>query len=43
MKRTALLALVATALLLLALGGWTVDGLRWLAGGGRPRQAALAT
>ena len=37
MKRTLLVILIATGLILLALGGWTVDGLRWLASGGRAR------
>jgi len=41
MKQTALLTLFATALLLLALGGWLVDGLRWLGAGGRSRPVAL--
>jgi hypothetical protein len=40
MKRTALLTLFAAALVLLALGGWIVDGLRWLGAGGRARELA---
>jgi hypothetical protein len=35
MNRKLIFILVVTGLLVLALGGWTVDGLRWLAGGGR--------
>lgn len=41
MKRTALLTLFAAVLLLLALGGWIVDGMRWLGAGGRQRQLAV--
>lgn len=37
MKRNLFLFLLATGLLLLALGGWTVQGLRWALGGGRTR------
>jgi hypothetical protein len=39
MKRKLLFILIATGLILLALGGWTVDGLRWLAAGGPARTA----
>ena len=34
MKRNLLFILLATGLILLALAGWTVDGLRWVASGG---------
>jgi hypothetical protein len=37
MKRNVLFLLLVTGLLVLALGGWTVRGLRWAAAGGRPR------
>ena len=37
MKKRLLLLLLVTGLLLLALGGWTVQGVRWAAGGGRLR------
>jgi hypothetical protein len=37
MKRRLLFLLLVTGLLLLALGGWTVRGLRWAASGGRAR------
>jgi hypothetical protein len=33
MKRKLFFILVVTGLLLLALGGWTVEGLRWALGG----------
>lgn len=44
MKRRFLFLLLVTGLLLLALGGWTVQGLRWAlsggwAGGGAPQPA----
>ena len=39
MKRKLWFILIATGLILLALGGWTVEGLRWLAGSGRARTA----
>jgi hypothetical protein len=42
MKRVVLISLLALGLLLLAVGGWTVQGLRWALGGGR-RRARLAT
>ena len=35
MKRRLLLFLLVTGLLLLALGGWTVQGLRFALGGGQ--------
>jgi hypothetical protein len=35
MKRRLLFLLFVTGLILLALGGWTVKGLRWASGGGR--------
>jgi hypothetical protein len=37
MKRRFLFVLLVTGLLVLALGGWTVQGLRWAATGGRSR------
>jgi len=37
MKRRLLFLLLVTGLLLLALGGWTVEGVRWAASGGRAR------
>jgi hypothetical protein len=43
MKRTLLIALLALGLILLAVGGWTVQGLRWVLGGGRNRRERLAT
>jgi hypothetical protein len=43
MKRTLLLILLALGLLLLAAGGWAVQGLRWTLGGGRDRRERLAT
>jgi hypothetical protein len=42
MKRVVLISLLAIGLLLLALGGWTVQGARWALGGGRRRER-LAT
>jgi len=41
MKRLLLLILLALGLLLLALAGWTVQGLRWTAGRGRRRRGRL--
>jgi hypothetical protein len=35
MKRRLLFILLVTGLILLALGGWTIRGLRWAVGGGR--------
>jgi hypothetical protein len=35
MKKRLLLLLLVTGLLVLAVGGWTVQGLRWAASGGR--------
>lgn len=37
MKKRLLLVLFVTGLLVLALGGWMVQGLRWAATGGRAR------
>jgi hypothetical protein len=37
MKRRLLFFLFVTGLLMLALGGWTVQGLRWATSGGRTR------
>jgi hypothetical protein len=37
MKKRLLFALLVTGLLVLALGGWTVQGLRWTATGGWAR------
>jgi hypothetical protein len=42
MKRSPLLVLLALALVVLALGGWAVDGLRWALSGPRAR-GRLAT
>jgi hypothetical protein len=39
MKRKLFFILIATGLILLALGGWAVDGLRWALGGGRTAPA----
>jgi hypothetical protein len=39
MKRKLFFILIATGLIILALGGWTVDGLRWVLGGGSSRTA----
>jgi len=39
MKRRLLFTLIVTGLILLALGGWAVQGLRWAANGG-PRRVA---
>jgi len=35
MKRRVLFLLLVTGLIMLALGGWTVQGARWLTAGGR--------
>jgi hypothetical protein len=35
MKRKLFFILIATGVLVLALGGWTVDGLRWAFAGSR--------
>jgi hypothetical protein len=43
MKRTLLIGLLALGLILLALGGWTVQGIRWTLRGGRDRRERLAT
>jgi hypothetical protein len=43
MKRTLLLILLALGLILLAVGGWAFQGLRWTLGGGRDRRERLAT
>jgi hypothetical protein len=43
MKRTLLIALLAVGLIVLALGGWTVQGIRWTLRGGRDRRERLAT
>jgi hypothetical protein len=37
MKNRILFVLIVTGLIVLALGGWTVQGLRWVATGGRTR------
>jgi hypothetical protein len=37
MKNRILLVLLVTGLIVLALGGWTVQGVRWAATGGRAR------
>ncbi len=38
-----LIALVVLAALVLAVAGWTVEGLRWLLGGRSAKRAALAS
>jgi hypothetical protein len=38
-KRRLLFFLLVTGLLLLALGGWAVQGLRWATGGATPHPA----
>jgi hypothetical protein len=43
MKRTLLLILLVLGLVMLAVGGWTIQGLRWALGGGRDRRERLAT
>jgi len=40
MKRKLLFALLVTGLIMLALAGWAVDGVRWAAGGGAIRALA---
>ena len=40
MKRRFLFLLIVTGLLLLALGGWTVQGVRWALSGGWARGGA---
>jgi hypothetical protein len=35
------IVVIAVCLLLLAIGGWTVDGLRWLWRGGPVRRPAM--
>jgi hypothetical protein len=42
MKRLVLLILLALGILLLALGGWAVQGVRWTLAGGRRRRTRLA-
>jgi hypothetical protein len=42
MKRLVLLILLALGILLLALGGWAVQGVRWTLTGGRRRRTRLA-
>jgi hypothetical protein len=41
-KRYIYIILIALMLLLVALGGWTVDAARWLATGSRSRRPRLA-
>ena len=42
MKRNLLLILVVTGLIVLAVGGWTIQGLRWaFSGGGRTGAAPV--
>ena len=43
MKRTLLIALLALGLILLAVGGWTIQGVRWALGDRRNRRERLAT
>jgi hypothetical protein len=40
MKRKLLFLLLVTGLILLALGGWAVDGVRWAVAGGAIRALA---
>jgi len=40
MTQKLLLVLIVTGLVVLAVGGWTVDGLKWLASGGPRSRAA---
>jgi hypothetical protein len=42
MKRKLFFILIVTGLILLALAGWTVQGLRWAAGGGSNGRTAPA-
>jgi hypothetical protein len=42
MKRTLLIALLALGLIVLAVAGWTVQGIRWTLRGGRNRRERLA-
>jgi hypothetical protein len=41
MTRKLLFILIVTGLIVLALGGWTIDGLRWALGGGAGRTAPV--
>ena len=43
MKHTLLIALLALGLVVLAVGGWTIQGIRWTLRGGRDRRERLAT
>jgi hypothetical protein len=43
MKRTFLIALIALGLIVLAVGGWTVQGIRWTFRGRRNRRERFAT
>ena len=43
MKRTLWLLILAFALLLLAIGGWAVNGVRWTLSGPRRARGRLAT
>ncbi len=43
MKRLLFLVALAVGLLLLALGGWAVQGIRWTLTGSRRRRSRLAT
>jgi hypothetical protein len=42
MKKRLVFLLLVAGLVVLALGGWTVQGLRWALGGGWARGAGLA-
>jgi hypothetical protein len=42
MKKTLFIGLIAIALIVLAVGGWTVKGLRRAVRGGRPVRPAYA-
>ena len=43
MKRLFLITILALGILLLALAGWTVQGLRWARSGGRRRPRRATT
>jgi hypothetical protein len=43
MKRSPLLLVLALVLVVLALGGWAVDGVRWALSGPRRARGRLAT
>jgi hypothetical protein len=41
MTRKLLFILIVSGLIVLAVGGWAVDGLRWALGGGEPDTAPV--